>query len=129
MSDSIVSSLDEKGRVLIPLSLRERVGLASGEKVLVSADPASKTLIIEPSHEKELLSLTIELGDQPGALAKAALALYDLGVDLVSTHSRSARRGEVALWEVECNPRDASIAQIKAALLKCGAKLAASQWQ
>ena len=115
--------------MLIPLSLRERIGLTSGEKVMVSADTASKMLLIEPSHEKELLSLTIELGDQPGALAKAALALYDLNVDLVSTHSRSSRRGEVALWEVECNPRNASILQIKNALAKCGAKLAASQWE
>ena len=128
MSFSAISSLDEKGRVLIPLSLREQVGLTSGEKVLISADPTSKMLSIEPAHEKKLLSLSIELSDQPGALAKAALSLYEIGVDLVSTHSRSSRRGESAQWQVECNPRGSSVADIKATLAKAGAKLASSQW-
>jgi len=128
MSSSAVSSLDEKGRVLIPLSLREQVGLTSGEKVLISADGASKTLSIEPAHEKKLLSLSIELSDQPGALAKAAISLYEIGVDLVSTHSRSSVRGEAATWQVDCNPRGCSIADIKASLGKANAKLASSQW-
>lgn len=128
MSSSALSSLDEKGRVLIPLSLREQVGLASGEKVLISVNSTSKALSIEPAHEKRLLSLRIELADKPGALAKAALALYDLGIDLVSTHSRSSKRGEAAQWQVECNPKGVSASDIKAALAKAGAKLASSQW-
>ena len=127
MSGKNVSSIDEKGRVLIPQTLREQVGLTSGEKVLVSADPSSKTIFIEPAHEHNLLSLTIELADQPGSLASAAAALSLLGVDLVSTHSRSSQRGERAVWVVECNPRGATMAQIKAALAKCGASITGSK--
>jgi len=123
-----MSSLDKKGRVLIPLPLREAVGMGSGEKVLISVDSASKTLLVQPAHEKKLLSLQIELADRPGALAKAALTLYDLGVDLVSTHSRSSRRGEAAHWQVECNPKGVSASEIKGALSKAGAKLASSRW-
>ncbi len=129
MPDSLISSIDEKGRVLIPLSVRQALGLTIGERVLVSADERSRILLIEPAREKRLLTLRIELADKPGALAKAALSLYGLGVDLVSSRSRSSKRGEAALWEVECNPQGAGIAQIKAALAKCGARLAGSEWQ
>ena len=129
MSSKSVSSIDEKGRVLIPQSLREQVSLAPGEKVLLSADAASKMICIEPAHEKKLMSLSIELADKPGSLAKAALALYDINVDLVSTRSRSSKRGEAAVWLVECNPQGASIAQIKAALGKARAKIETARWE
>ena len=129
MSSKNISSIDEKGRVLIPQSLREQVSLAAGEKVLLSVDAASKMIFIEPAHEKKLLSLSVELADKPGALAKAALALYDINVDLVSTRSRSSKRGESAVWMVECNPQGASIAQIKTALAKAGAKIATAKWE
>lgn len=124
-----VSSVDEKGRVLIPQSLRDAANLKSGEKVVLEFDSRLKAIVIEPAHEKKLLKLDILLADSPGSLASAASVLAGLGVDLVSTQSHSSQRGEEAVWVVECNPGKANAAQIKSALARYGAKLLSSKWE
>jgi AbrB family looped-hinge helix DNA binding protein len=121
--------LDEKGRVLIPQSIRDSLSLKAGEKVLVLYDAETKTIRITPSYEKKLLRLEILLDDAPGSLATAATALADMGVDLVNTQSHSAKRGEHAIWEVDCNPGKASISEIKAGLAKCWAKVVSAEWE
>lgn len=122
------SNLDEKGRVLIPQGIREKLNLKNGEKVLIEYDAALKAITIEPAYEKRLLHLTITLSDKPGALAHAATALSKIGVDLVTTQSHSSRRGEAALWHVECNPHDATLPQMKASLAAAGAALTGAKW-
>ncbi len=129
MSGRSISSVDEKGRVLVPQSIRDALNLRSGEKVVLELDSASKSVKIEPVHEKRLLHIAIHLADSPGSLAHAALALANLGVDLVNTRSHSSRRGEAAIWDVECNPGRTSLLEIRAALAKTGAKLLSSQWE
>lgn len=126
MAGKATSSVDGKGRVLIPQSLRDALNMGEGEKVLLSLEGGA--LRIEPSHEKKLLRLRILLSDSPGALAHAASALSKLGVDLVSTQSHSSRRGEAAEWMVECNPGGKTASEIKAALGKVGAKLLEAAW-
>jgi len=123
MAGKNVSSVDGKGRILVPQSLRDAAGLSRGEKVVVRFDSENRCISIEPAHEKKLLRLEILLPDKPGSLARAASVLAKLGVDLVSTSSRSSRRGEAAIWEVECNPQGATVAKIKSALAKNGTKL------
>jgi len=124
MAGKNVSSVDGKGRILIPQSIRDAANIKADEKVIVEFDPASRAIVIEPAHEKRLLALKIALADSPGSLASAATVLAKLGVDLVSTQSHSSRRGEAAVWEVECNPGKATVSQIKSALSKAGAKIA-----
>ncbi len=123
MSGNNISSVDGKGRILIPQSIRDAANIKADEKVIVEFDPASRSIIIEPAHEKKLLRLGILLSDSPGSLASAAAILSKLGVDLVSTRSHSSRRGEAAVWEVECNPGKATVSQIKSALGKAGARI------
>lgn len=118
-----ISSVDGKGRILIPQSIRDAANIKADEKVIVEFDSKSRAIIIEPAHEKKLLKLSIALSDSPGSLAHAASALAALGVDLVSTRSHSSRRGEAAVWEVGCNPGVASVQQIKSALAKAGARI------
>lgn len=127
VSGKNVSSVDSKGRVLIPQSIRDAANLGSNDKVVVEFDPHARAVLILPAHEKKLLKLQIALSDSPGALAHAASALAALGVDLVSTQSRSSKRGEAAVWEVECNAAGRSVAQIRAALSKAGAKVVFSR--
>ncbi len=123
MAGKSTSTLDSKGRALIPQGMRDELDMGEGEKIMLSLDKANKCIVIEPAHEKKLLHLQIKLSDKPGALAHAANALASLKVDLVSTQSHSSRRGEAAVWKVECNPGDATLPQIKAALAKEGAGL------
>ena len=121
MCSKYISNLDEKGRVVIPQSIRENLGLAIGEKLIISS--GSNSIIIEPVRESKLLELQIGLSDSVGSLAKASSVLAQLGVDLVSTSSRSSRRGELAIWSVQCNPAGNNISQIKKALANAGAKV------
>ncbi|VVC00081.1 Transcriptional regulator MraZ [uncultured archaeon] len=123
------SSLDEKGRLLVPQSLRDALSIKSGDKLVLELDEAQKKISIEPAYEKKLLRMSIHLGDQPGSLAHAADALAKAGVDLVRTESHSSRRGEAALWIVECSPGKASVSEIRAALGKAGAKVNSAEWE
>ena len=127
MAGKSTSSVDGKGRVLIPQSLRDALNMKEGEKLVLSLEGGA--LRIEPAHEKKLLRLRILLSDSPGSLAHAASALAKLGVDLVSTQSHSSRRGEAAEWVIECNPGGRSTGEIKAALGKVGAKLLEAKWE
>lgn len=124
-----ISSIDAKGRVLIPQSIRDAAGIKKDEKVVVEYDSASRSIRVSPAHEKKLLKLQIALSDSPGSLAHAAGALAAIGVDLVSTQSRSSRRGEAAVWEVECNPGKNSSSEIRASLAKSGARLLSAKWE
>ena len=128
MTGKSVSSVDGKGRVLIPQSLRDAANLKSGEKVVLEFDSKRKAVVIEPAFEKKLLRLEILLADSPGSLASAASVLAKLGVDLVSTQSHSSQRGEAAEWIVECNPGKAHAAVIKSALARHGARLLSARW-
>ena len=121
-----VSSVDEKGRVLIPQSMRDALSLKAGEKVILELE-GNSAVRVEPAHEKKLLHLKILLADSPGSLAHAAVALARLGVDLVSTNSHSSRRGEAAIWEVKCNTGKATVAQIRSSLSKVNAKIQSAQ--
>ncbi len=129
MSLKEVSSLDGKGRVLIPSGMRDALNLKEGEKILLELDPEGRAIMIEPAYEKKLLILKIALSDKPGALAAAAAVLARLKVDLVSTNSHSTRRGEEAVWEVKCNPSGTSVSKLKEALSKAGARVLSAQWK
>ena len=127
MAGRNTSSIDSKGRVLIPQSIRDAANVKPDEKVVIGFDPSSRAITIEPAHEKKLLKLDILLADKPGSLASAASVLAKLGVDLVSTQSHSSRRGEAAVWRVECNSGKATLASIKSALARAGAKIISSR--
>src|SRR5271156_3211066 len=111
MAGKNVSSIDEKGRVLIPQSIRDALTLKSGDKVDLELDSSAKSIKIEPAREKRLLRISILLSDSPGSLASAAYAMAKLHVDLVSSQSHSSNRGKAAVWEVECNPGKSGINQ------------------
>ena len=94
--------IDSRGRVTMPSSLREAVRLSEGMYVMLIADLDEKDIRIAPfaDPEAKLVELSITFSDMPGALAKAASVLADEGVDLLSSESRTLRRGKSAEWVV-----------------------------
>jgi AbrB family looped-hinge helix DNA binding protein len=94
--------VDARGRITMPSSIREAVKLSEGMYVMLIADLDKKELRIAPfaDPEAKLVELSITFSDIPGALAKAANILATEGVDLLSSESRTLRRGKSAEWIV-----------------------------
>jgi len=94
--------IDSRGRITMPSHLREAVSLSEGMYVMLVADLDKKEVRIVPfaDPEAKLIELCITFSDMPGALAKAANILATQGVDLLSSESRTLRRGKSAEWVV-----------------------------
>ncbi|MEJ2242486.1 MAG: AbrB family transcriptional regulator [Candidatus Bathyarchaeota archaeon] len=92
--------VDSRGRITMPSSIRDAIKLSEGMFVMLIADLDKKELRITPfaDPEAKLVELSITLSDVPGALAKAASILADQEVDLLSSESRTLRRGKSAEW-------------------------------
>ena len=94
--------VDSRGRITMPSSIREAVRLSEGMYVMLIADLDAKDIRITPfaDPEAKLVELSIAFSDIPGALAKAANILAKEAVDLLSSESRTLRRGRSAEWVV-----------------------------
>jgi AbrB family looped-hinge helix DNA binding protein len=94
--------IDSRGRITMPSPLREAVKLSEGMYVILVADLDEKEVRIVPfaDPEAKLIEFCITFSDMPGALAKAANILAMEGVDLLSSESRTLRRGKSAEWVV-----------------------------
>jgi AbrB family looped-hinge helix DNA binding protein len=94
--------IDSRGRVTMPSSIREAVRLSEGMYVMLIADLDEREVRITPfaDPEAKLVELRISFSDIPGALAKAANVLATQGIDLLSSQSRTLRRGKSAEWFV-----------------------------
>ncbi|MDH5664244.1 MAG: AbrB family transcriptional regulator [Candidatus Bathyarchaeota archaeon] len=94
--------IDSRGRVTMPFSIRDAVRLSEGMYVILIADLDEKEVRIVPfaDPEAKLVEFRITFADVPGTLAKAADVLARQGVDLLSSESRTLRRGESAEWIV-----------------------------
>jgi AbrB family looped-hinge helix DNA binding protein len=102
MRMSEIVRIDSRGRVTMPASIREAVRLSEGMYVILIADLDKKEVRIVPfaDPEAQLIEFRLTFADVPGVLAKAATVLAREGVDLLSSESRTLRRGESAEWFV-----------------------------
>jgi len=102
MRMSEVVRVDSRGRVTMPSSIRDGIRLSEGMYVILVADLDKREVRIVPfaDPEAKLVEFRITFADVPGALAKAADALAREGIDLLSSESRTLRRGESAEWIV-----------------------------
>ncbi|MBS7612027.1 ACT domain-containing protein [Candidatus Bathyarchaeota archaeon] len=95
-----IQKIDSKGRISIPVKVREALGLKEGMRILLIADVEERKIAINPfaDPDAKLVEFKISLNDVPGALARAASILAKNGIDLLFSESRTLRRGEHAEW-------------------------------
>lgn len=109
--------VDSKGRIIIPNSFRETLGIKFGENIEAYLDKENERIILFPI-EKKTKKITFLFGDRPGALAKVASILAKNNVDLVYTSSRSLKRKKEAQWEVIADLSGAKLEKLKSDLKK-----------
>ncbi|MEM4893622.1 MAG: ACT domain-containing protein, partial [Desulfurococcaceae archaeon] len=88
--------VDSKGRITIPLSVREAFDIREGMNLLVVADTDEKSITLSPVPEKaKLVEIIVRVEDRPGVLATISRSLADNGVDIVFIKCGVIRRGEL----------------------------------
>ena len=114
------TKLDSKGRVVVPKSFRDNLGLREDDLVFLSLDETNRSIILSQYAEKNIYQILIEMNDKPGTLAKLAIALHKEGVDLITTESHSVLRTKSAIWRVMCALKGKT-SELKKILKKNGA--------
>jgi bifunctional DNA-binding transcriptional regulator/antitoxin component of YhaV-PrlF toxin-antitoxin module len=119
-----VVRLDSKGRVLLPSTMREAVGLREGMYVMLTADTELRQISISPFADLKarLAQFRVRMPDVPGSLAKVAQVLADAGVDLIASESRTLQREKLAEWYVIADVSKVSckLEEVRERLLKRG---------
>lgn len=117
--------VDTKGRITVPKSIREAVGVTEGMYVLLIVDVDSRQMTVVPFADPSarLVQFKMSIADIPGSLAKAAKILADSKVDLLATESRTLQRGKSAEWLVIADVSRCTypLSKIKEKILKEGA--------
>ncbi|MCE4608208.1 MAG: AbrB/MazE/SpoVT family DNA-binding domain-containing protein [Caldisphaeraceae archaeon] len=103
MSNLRISGLvkvDSKGRITIPQTMRENLGIEPGMLVVLLADSEKKEILISPilTEGAKVIELNIDLKDEPGALAKLIEKMAEYKVDIITNKCMSITRKE----EGEC---------------------------
>lgn len=90
--------VDSKGRITIPMVVREALGIVEGMNLVLIADIDKKEIVVSPLPARvlSLYEFYIELKDVPGALARVSNKLAELGVDQLTTQCTIVKRGELA---------------------------------
>ena len=93
-----VVRVDSKGRVTIPMIMRESLNIVEGMHVILIADTDKREILISPlvPPKAKIYEVYLELKDQPGVLAKVASKLAEYGVDLITSHCTTIKRREIA---------------------------------
>ena len=107
--------VDSKGRIIIPNSFRESLGIKAGENIEAHLDKENGRVILFPI-EKATRKLVVLFGDVPGSLAKVATILARNKVDLVYTSSRSLKRRQEAEWEIIADFSNVNLEKLKTEL-------------
>jgi len=115
-----VVRVDSRGRITMPSSLRETIGISEGMHVMLVGDLEKREIRIVPFADPEanLYEIQITLTDIPGSLAKAAAIIAESNVDLLTSQSQTLRRGQSAEWYVV-----ADISKAKISLTAIGNKI------
>jgi len=90
--------VDSKGRVTIPQTIREALGIDVGMTMVVIADIDRREIVLAPvsSDTSKLYEFVIDIADVTGALAKLSGKMAELGIDIVTSKCASIVRAELA---------------------------------
>jgi len=108
-------TIDNRGRIVIPLSIRKVLGLRENSQLMLIADSETKEMKISPVGIKgDSLKFRILMKDEAGALAKIATTFGNHGISLVYGESLIIEKDKTAMWTViGPRPKDLDLDELK----------------
>ena len=113
MSIEETVKVDSKGRITIPVAIRELFNIREGMYLLVIADKNSREIKLVPLPiTAQLLKLRLIIEDRTGVLAEITRFLASKNVDIVSTKCVVLKREELGECEMVVDISRSNISDI-----------------
>lgn len=125
MKDVKIITIDNRGRIVLPLVTRKNLGLTTNSQLMLVSDSETKEIRITPiglRDEGNLIKLKIIMKDIPGALAKLVDIFAEEGLSLVYSEAVIVEKDVKAVWTaISESPK--SIDELKDILIEKGEAL------
>ena len=127
MKDVKIISIDNRGRIVLPLIARKNLGLTSNSQLMLVSDSETKEIRITPvgiSVEEKPIKFKITMKDEPGSLAQIASTFGDLGISLMYGEASIIEKDKKAIWTVFFpSPNNISLEELEGELKRKGKAL------
>jgi len=101
MKEVRILTIDNRGRIVIPMIVRKSLGLKDNSQLMLVADSETKEIKISPiGFEANFFKYRIFMKDEAGALAKIATTFGNYGISLVYGESVVLEKDKKAIWMV-----------------------------
>jgi len=111
MKDVKIISIDNRGRIVLPLVTRKNLGLTTNSQLMLVSDSETKEIRIMPiglRDESNLVKVRVIMKDVPGALAKLLDIFAEEALSLVYSEAVIVEKDKTAVWTaISENPSDA----------------------
>jgi len=127
MKDVKIISIDNRGRIVLPLVTRKNLGITTNSQLMLVSDSETKEIRITPvgiSKEDKPIKFRITMVDEPGSLAKIASIFGDFGISLMWGESIILEKSKTAIWTVlSPTPKNITMEELREKLIKSGKAL------
>ncbi len=115
MKDVKFLTIDNRGRIVIPMTIRKSLGLTENSQLMLIADSETKEIRITPVGIKgDSLKFRILMKDEAGSLAKIATTFGNHGISLVYGESLTIEKEKTAMWTViGPRPKEMDLEELK----------------
>ena len=124
MKDVKIITIDNRGRIVLPLVTRKSLGITTDSQLMLVSDSETKEIRITPvgiTQDEKPIKFKITLSDEPGSLAKIASTFGDLGISLMYGESVIIEKSKTAIWTViSPTPKHISLEELREKLMENG---------
>ena len=124
MKDVKIITIDNRGRIVLPLVTRKNLGITTNSQLMLVSDSETKEIRITPvgiTKDEKPIKFRITMSDEPGSLAKIATIFGDLGISLMYGESVIIEKSKTAIWTViSPTPKHITMEDLKDNLMKTG---------
>lgn len=124
IKDVKIISIDNRGRIVLPLVTRKNLGITTDSQLMLVSDSETKEIRITPvgiSKDDNPIKFRITMSDEPGSLAKIATIFGDLGISLMYGESVILEKSKTAIWTViGPTPKKLTLEELKENLINKG---------